>query len=96
MGKPLNAALDHTKRDKQERWSHRVYTPDWLVRPINYGQKQVRSIKIHRDGRFPYASIRFTHGSWSGIGSRTHGELIWDVKETIERETGMAWRKGPR
>lgn len=102
MAAPENAALQAARNTPREcahrksRWAHRVDTPDWLVRPIGYGAKQVRSVEIVRDRGTPYASIRFTHGTWVGMGARTYGELLWDVAKEIERQTGLAWRKGPQ
>lgn len=103
MSLPLNSALQMAENTPKARALRKedagfMNRPDWLWPhlPHSYGQKQVREIKIYRDTPAPYASVWFTHGTWWGVGGRTYGELMQDVADLIEQETGLAWRKGPR
>jgi hypothetical protein len=103
MGKPLNAALQMAENMPRNR-ELRKEGMKWMDKPDRlwghpsclYGQKQVRSIKIERHSKGAGAVVRFTHGGTWYLPERTVGDLMWLVKETIERETGLTWRKGPR
>jgi hypothetical protein len=103
MSKPLNAynqMAENTpkKRARRKEGASFMDKPDWLWRhsPFHYGQTQVRSVEIERHSKGASAVVRFTHGSTWYLSDWTVGDLMWTVKDTIERETGMTWRKGPR